>query len=58
MGKDKDRKRIDAKIIVSVSGGGGDSLNPGMVRDLVGTMNNEKADLGIFVCLREPSHPW
>ncbi len=53
LGKDKDGKRIDAKVIVSVKDG--DSLNPGMVRDLVGTMDSEKAELGVFICLREPT---
>lgn len=53
LGTDKDGKRIDVKIIVSVKGG--DSLNPGMVRDLIGTMDSEKAELGVFVCLREPT---
>ena len=28
---------------------------PSMVRDLIGTMNNEKAELGVFICLREPT---
>ena len=53
LGKDKNGKRIDAKIIVSVKGG--DSLNPGMVRDLVGTMKSENAKLGVFISLREPT---
>ena len=53
LGKDKDGKRIDAKIIVSVKGGG--NLTPSMVRDLVGTLRNEKAELGVFVCLKEPT---
>ena len=50
-GKNKDGKRIDAKVIVSVKGGG--SLNLGMVRDLIGTMGSENAELGVFICLRE-----
>ena len=53
LGKDKYGKRIDAKIIVSVKGGG--SLNPEMVRALIGTMNNEKAELGVFISLRKPT---
>ena len=53
LGKDEKGKRIDSKIIVSVKGG--DSLTPSMVRDLVGTMGSEEADLGIFVCLRKPT---
>ena len=53
LGKNKDGKRIDAKIIVSVKGGG--NLTPSMVRDLVGTLKNEKAELGVFVCLKNPT---
>ncbi len=53
LGKNKDGKRIDAKIIVSVKGGG--NLTPSMVRDLAGTMSSEKAKLGVFVCLKEPT---
>lgn len=53
LGKDERGKRIDAQIIVSVKGG--DNLTPSMVRDLVGTLRNEKAELGVFVCLKEPT---
>ena len=53
LGKDAKGKRIDAKIIVSVKGGG--NLTPSMVRDLVGTLRNEKAELGVFVCLKDPT---
>ena len=52
LGNNKDGKRIDAKIIVSVKGGG--NLMPSMVRDLVGTLRNEKVELGVFVCLKDP----
>lgn len=41
------------RIIVSVKGG--DSLNPSMVRDLLGTVDAEKAQLGLFVCIAEPT---
>lgn len=41
------------KIIASVKGG--NRLNPGMIRDLVGTMKSERSALGIFFCLKEPS---
>lgn len=34
---------------------GGLNLNPGMVRDPVGTMESEGADLGVFVALAEPA---
>ena len=53
LGKDDKGKRIDAKIIVSVKGG--DNLTPSMIRDLEGTMDSEKAELGVFVCLRTPT---
>ena len=41
------------KALVSVKGG--DNVNPGMVRDLGGTMDAEGADMGILVLLAEPS---
>ena len=41
------------KIIVSVKSGR--ILTPGMVRDLIGTVDLEGAAFGIFVCLNEPS---
>jgi DNA modification methylase len=41
------------RAIVSVKGG--DNLNPSMVRDLAGTREREGADMGIFICLAEPS---
>lgn len=37
---------------MSVKGGG---INPSMVRDLVGTIESEKADMGIFAMLNEPT---
>lgn len=40
-------------VIVSVKGG--KNLNPGMVRDLKGTVEREKAALGIFITLEEPT---
>ena len=30
-------------------------LNPGMVRDLMGTVNNENAAIGLLITLREPT---
>ena len=53
IGDGKGDDRVEAKIIVSVKGG--DNLNPGMVRDLAGTMDSEGADLGVLVCLRNPT---
>lgn len=41
------------RIIVSVKGG--DTINPSMVRDLIGTVDSEEAELGLFVCIAEPS---
>jgi site-specific DNA-methyltransferase (adenine-specific) len=40
-------------IIVQVKGG--DVLNPGMVRDLIGTVRNENAAIGLLITLREPT---
>ena len=39
--------------IISVKGG--KQLGPGMVRDLAGTVAREKASLGVFICLGEPT---
>lgn len=41
------------RIVVSVKGG--DVVNPDMVRALAGTVERERAELGLFVCLAEPS---
>lgn len=41
------------RALVSVKGGR--SINPGMVRDLVGTIEQQRADLGLFICLVEPT---
>ncbi|MCL1802001.1 MAG: restriction endonuclease [Promicromonosporaceae bacterium] len=41
------------RVLVSVKGGS--SLNPGMVRDLVGTVETENAELGVLITLREPT---
>lgn len=43
------------KIIVSVKGG--DNVGVSMIRDLAGTMEREKAAMGFFVTLAEPSAP-
>ena len=40
-------------IVVQIKGG--DQLNPGMVRDLMGTVKNEKAAIGLLITLREPT---
>ncbi len=41
------------RALVSVKGGR--QLNPAMVRDLVGTVEQQKADMGILVCLERPT---
>lgn len=41
------------RAVVSVKGGA--TLNPAMVRDLRGTIETQKAELGIFICLTEPT---
>jgi adenine specific DNA methylase Mod len=41
------------RVIVSVKGG--ESVNPDMVRALAGTVDREKAELGLLVCLAVPS---
>ncbi|MCL1801462.1 MAG: restriction endonuclease subunit M, partial [Promicromonosporaceae bacterium] len=41
------------RVLVSVKGG--TSLNPAMVRDLIGTVNAESAELGLLITLREPT---
>lgn len=45
--------RDSARSIVSVKGG--KSVNPGMVRDLIGTVEAHKADMGILITLTEPT---
>jgi DNA modification methylase len=44
---------IVQKIIVSVKGG--KNINASMVRDLVGTVNNNKAAMGFFITLTPPT---
>jgi hypothetical protein len=41
------------RVIVSVKGGV--TLNPGMVRDLKGSMNGARAEMGVLVTLEEPT---
>lgn len=48
-----DNKGGTGRSLVSVKGGG--TVNPGMVRDLVGTVEQQKADMGVFICLSEPT---
>jgi site-specific DNA-methyltransferase (adenine-specific) len=41
------------RAIVSVKAGR--NVNPGMIRDLAGVLNRERADSGVFVCLNDPT---
>lgn len=41
------------RVIVSVKGG--DHIGPDMLRALAGTVERDKAELGLFVCLAKPS---
>ena len=45
-------KKSSAKILVSVKGG---ATNPGHVRDLVGTVESQKAAMGVFICMQKPT---
>jgi len=49
----KKSARRDGMAVVSVKGG--HHLNPAMIRELHGTVGQEGADVGIFVCLETPS---
>ena len=53
-GTDKGKPNY-GKIIVSVKGG--KNIGVSMIRDLKGTMDREKAELGIFLCLALPTRP-
>ena len=47
-----DERRI-GKVIVSVKGG--EAINPAMLRDLVGTVETERAEMGILLTMTEPT---
>lgn len=51
----QDDKGAAKKIVVSVKGG--DSVSVAMVRDLAHVVAREKAEIGLFVTLAEPSKP-
>jgi len=51
----KSNKTAVKKIIVSVKGG--KNINASMIRDLRGTMETNKADIGLFVTLTTPTKP-
>jgi site-specific DNA-methyltransferase (adenine-specific) len=40
-------------MITSVKGG--ENVNPAMVREFAGTIKAEKAEMGLFICLRKPT---
>ncbi len=40
------------RVLISVKGG---ATNPGHVRDLLGTVENQRAAMGIFLSMREPT---
>jgi site-specific DNA-methyltransferase (adenine-specific) len=46
-------KNVTSKVVVQVKGG--KNLNPSMVRDLVGTIEKEKAVIGLLITLEEPT---
>lgn len=46
-------KKSFAKVVVQAKSG--KNLNPGMVRDLLGTVGNEKAAIGLFITLEKPT---
>jgi site-specific DNA-methyltransferase (adenine-specific) len=48
-------KPVIKKIIVSVKGGG--NVGAAMIRDLVGTVQRTKAEIGLFVTLTPPTKP-
>jgi len=47
-----DAKGKSERILVSVKGG---ATNPGHVRDLVGTVQSERAAMGVFICMKTPT---
>jgi DNA modification methylase len=51
----QDEPKAHKKIVVSVKGG--DNVSVAMVRDLVGVLEREKAEIGLFVTLAPPTRP-
>jgi DNA methylase/NACHT-associated inactive Restriction Endonuclease 1 len=45
-------KGNSGRTLVSVKGG---ATNPGHVRDLIGTVTSQRAELGVFVCMNPPT---
>jgi site-specific DNA-methyltransferase (adenine-specific) len=48
-----DEGRQTKRIIVQVKGG--ENLNPTIIRDLIGTVDNEKAAIGLLITLHKPT---
>lgn len=48
-----DKKMHAGRVVVSVKGG--KQLNPAMVRDLVGTVNTQRAEMGVLITMHEPT---
>lgn len=48
-------KRVDRKIVVSVKGG--ENVTVTMLRDLIAVMQQNNADIGLFVTLTDPTQP-
>lgn len=51
----RDDNKGSKKIVVSVKGG--DNVEVGMIRDLIGVMQRDGAEIGLFVTLAEPTGP-
>ncbi|WP_207787188.1 DNA methyltransferase [Actinomycetospora cinnamomea] len=47
-----DAKGKSDRVLVSVKGG---TTNPGHVRDLIGTVQSQKAAMGVFICMKKPT---
>ena len=48
----RDQKAI-GKVVVSVKGG--KQLNPAMVRDLIGTVDTQRAEMGVLITMKAPT---
>ena len=51
----QDEKELSKKIVVSVKGG--ENVGVTMVKDLIATCARQKAEIGLFVTLNEPTKP-
>ena len=50
--RDLDRKEVHT-VLISVKGG--ENVGPAMVKDLIATLARDKADIGLFITLAEPT---